>query len=313
MPKNRPLISIISVDYNQLAVTCEMLDSLRLLSYTNIEIIVVDNASKVDPTAHLQEHYPEAKVIRSEENLGFAGGNNLAIVESKGEYLFFVNNDTELTPNIIEPLLTLFDEIPTLGIVCPKICYHPSTNNSKVDLIQYMGSTEVSPYTARNKTLGEMEEDQQQYTGARPTAYAHGAAMMITRSAIEQVGLMPEDFFLYYEELDWCEQFKRAGYSIYVEPKAKIYHKESVSVGGNMSTLKTHYLTRNRILFMRRNKTAPQVFLFSLFLIFFTIPKNVFVYLLRGEFQLLKAFWKGIWWHVSNRSHLPSRKMVADF
>ena len=122
--------------------------------------------------------------------------------------------------------------------------------------------------------------------------------MMAPRKLIEKVGLMPEGFFLYYEELDWCELISRAGYEMYVVPKAKVFHKESISTG-KTSPLKTYYLTRNRILFMRRNRAPQQLLLFYLFLLFFTVPKNSILYLLRGEWNLLKAFFKGLLWHLN--------------
>lgn len=274
-----------------------MLDSIRRLKVQPMEVIVIDNASKSSPGEYLEANYPEVTFIQSDRNLGFSGGNNLGIAKAKGEYLYLVNNDTELLEESISPLLDLFDENPKLGIVSPLICYHPKQHNNKSDLIQYAGTTAVSPYTARNSTIGSQILDEGQFTTAVPTAYAHGAAMMIPSRVVAEVGNMPEQFFLYYEELDWCEQIRRAGYEIYVEPRARIYHKESVSVG-QMSTLKTFYLNRNRIFFMRRNKQGLRFIFFSLFLIFFTIPKNALVYLVKGQFDHLKAFLAAIWWNV---------------
>ena len=297
MADQYPLISIITVNFNQLTVTCEMLDSLQNLDYPNLEIIVVDNHSTTNPSKHLSQYYPNVKCIISRKNLGFAGGNNLGIAQAKGDYLFFVNNDTELTKGMLTPLLNLFAKVENLGVVCPKICYYPERDDVK-DIIQYMGATPVNNYTARNAIIGEREFDEGQYQGARPTPYAHGAAMMVSKRVIDKVGMMPEDFFLYYEELDWCEQIRRAGFEIYVEPQSKIYHKESISVG-KANPFKTYYLTRNRILFMRRNRTKAELALFTLFLVFVTIPKNVISYFVRGEFQHLQAFVKGVWWHVN--------------
>ena len=309
MPENRPKVSIISVNFNQLEVTCEMLDSIRALSFKDLEIIIVDNASSENPEAFLSKNYPEVKFIRSSKNLGFSGGNNLGIAASSGDYLYFVNNDTELIEEGIEQLIKLFGEVPKLGMVSPLICYHPSSHEHKLDLIQYAGTTPVNPYTARNKTIGEMELDSGQFTQAYPTPYAHGAAMMIPREMLEQVGDMPEEFFLYYEELDWCEQIRRAGYKVYVEPRSRIYHKESISVG-KMSTLKTFYLNRNRIFFMRRNKSNWELFIFSLFLCFFTIPKNVLMYLLKGQFDHLKAFIKAVSWNLARKDRVESRTFL---
>jgi GT2 family glycosyltransferase len=110
---------------------------------------------------------------------------------------------------------------------------------------------------------------------------------------------MDEMFFLYYEELDWSERIRKAGYEVYVDPNALVFHKESVSVG-KVSTLKTHYLNRNRILFMRRNKNLLQITLFYIFLAFATVPKNTIVFILKGQWDHLKAFYRAIYWNLTN-------------
>ncbi|MDZ7845886.1 MAG: hypothetical protein U5L96_03410 [Owenweeksia sp.] len=108
------------------------------------------------------------------------------------------------------------------------------------------------PSPIRNQTRGWMEEDKGQYDQIAPTAYIHGAAMMISKKVLEEVGPMYEDYFLYYEELDWSERIRKAGYELLYRGHAKVYHKESVSTGVN-SPLKLYYLNRNRLLFARRN------------------------------------------------------------
>jgi GT2 family glycosyltransferase len=295
----QPLVSIITVNYNQLGLTCELLDSIRRNSYKNVETFVVDNASRENPQQHLMQFYPEVKVIVSEENLGFAGGNNLAVRVAKGDFLFFINNDAELTDGCLEKLLTLFGNRPKLGIASPLLCYYNAQRGVEPDLIQYAGTTEVNSVTARNRTIGEKELDKGQYKIAKPSAYAHGAAMMVPKLVAGDVGWMANDFFLYYEELDWCARIKKAGYECWVEPNARVYHKESVTVGA-ASPLKTYYLNRNRIYFMRRNTGSIQLLLFSLFLIFFTIPKNLIRYALRGEWKHAKVFIQAVWWNIAD-------------
>jgi GT2 family glycosyltransferase len=292
-----PLVSIITVNYNQLDYTLQLLESLRHTRYRNLEVIVVDNASKQNPDSVIRERYPEAKVIVSSENLGFAGGNNLGINAATGKYLFFLNNDTEVDANTFDPLVRLFETIPDAGIASPKILYYNSG-----ETIQYVGCSNINPYTGRNKREGFREKDNGQYDTLRETDLAHGAAMMVPRSVIDKAGLMPELFFLYYEELDWCETIKNNGYKIYVVPAAKIYHKESMSVGKN-STLKTYYLTRNRLLFMRRNTSGLTKVSWVLFFIFFSIPKNSLSFVLKRETAHLKAFWKGFLWNISHNSN----------
>lgn len=298
-----PLVTIITVNYNQAAVTYELLDSIRRNSYSNTEVIVVDNGSRENPGPYIQEHYPEVWFIRSDENLGFSGGNNLGIIRATGSYVFLINNDAELTDGAIESMLALFEEVPRLGAVSPMLCYYNDHPKDQPDIIQYVGTTPVHSITARNKTLGELEPDRGQYTTPKPTAYAHGAAMMVPISVVREVGMMPEEFFLYYEELDWSAQIRRAGYEIYVQPNAKIIHKESISVG-KTSTLKTFYLNRNRILFMRRNKSTAQLLGFTLFLLGFTIPKNTIKFILKGEWDHLKVFYRAITWHLFNSAEI---------
>ncbi|ACU61171.1 glycosyltransferase family 2 protein [Chitinophaga pinensis] len=290
-----PLVSIVTVNYNTTAVTCELLHSINGNSYRNVEVIVVDNASKEDPTAALQAAYPAVKVIRSATNKGFAGGNNLGIVAATGEYIFLVNNDTEFTDGLIEGLQEVFQSHPDAGMVSPKFHYyfHKGT-------IEYAGYQSVDVFTGRNSMIGCKEADQGQYDQLSATNYAHGGGMMTTAAVLKEVGLMPEVYFLYYEEFDWCEQFKRKGYKIYYQYKSLIYHKESMSTGKN-SPLKTYYLTRNRILFMRRNVALPNRIIFLLYLTLFTIPKNTLQFLLKREKEHLKAFWKGIMWNVKHR------------
>lgn len=290
-----PLISIITINYNQLQYTCELLESLRRATYKNIEVIVVDNASKENPKPVINQRYPEANVIVSPVNLGFAGGNNLGIKAAKGKYLFFLNNDTEVDPGTFEPLIHLFETTPEAGIASPKILYHNSD-----ETIQYVGSSRINPYTGRNQREGFKQKDRGQYNTLRMTDLAHGAAMMVPRHVIEKAGLMPALFFLYYEELDWCETIKNLGYKVYVVPASKIYHKESMSVGKN-STLKTYYMTRNRLLFMRRHTYGTTKLSWILFFIFFSIPKNSLKYLINRETDHLKAFWKGFLWNITHR------------
>jgi GT2 family glycosyltransferase len=290
-----PLVSIITINYNQAKYTLELLESLTRSGYKNLEVIVVDNGSVEIPEHLIKGRFPETQVIVSATNLGFAGGNNLGISQAKGKYLFFLNNDCEIVENTIGPLVRLFETTADAGIASPKILYFDSP-----DTIQYVGCSGINPYTGRNFREGFREKDRGQYDQLRTTDLAHGAAMMVPRSIIEKVGVMPEVFFLYYEELDWCESIKKAGYQIYVVPESKVYHKESMSIGKG-STLKTYYMTRNRLLFMRRHTEGVKKFSWMLFFLLFSIPKNSIAFLVRNDTGHLKAFWKGFFWNLIHR------------
>lgn len=282
------LLSIITVNYNGLKDTCELMESLPL-NDESLEVIVVDNASKEDEATVIAQQFPQVKVIRSKQNLGFAGGNNLGIQAAKGKYLFFINNDTLLKPQTsdLRPLMNRLESSEKIGMVCPKIRF--SWGNQ---LIQYAGYTPLSPITLRNQSIGYGEEDHGQYDTPLPTPYAHGAAMMVKRKVIEKAGMMPECYFLYYEELDWSMMICRTGYEIWYEPACTIFHKESQATG-QLSPLKTYYITRNRLLFAQRNIKGWTRPLSYLYLIGIVAPKDILKYFFQGRFDLCKATVKG--------------------
>jgi GT2 family glycosyltransferase len=296
MTENQPLVSIVTLNYNGTAVTTEFLRSIKEQNtYLNIEVIVVDNASKDDPTEAVLAVYPSAKLIRNNSNLGFSGGNNVGIKAAKGDYLFIVNNDTEFTPGLIEGMLEVFQQYPDAGVVSPKFHYFFQKGT-----IEYAGYESVNTFTGRNGMIGCRQKDEGQYNDIKETNYAHGGGMMVSRNVLNDVGPLYEPFFLYYEEFDWCTQIRKKGYKIYYQPKSLIYHKESMTTGKE-SPLKTFYLTRNRILFMRRNAPPHGLLFFLTYFVCFTIPKNTAQYLIKKQPDHLKSFWKGILWHFNRK------------
>ena len=280
-------LSFITVNYNGLDDTCALIDSIPFND--EMEVIVVDNASLHDEAKVIAERYPSVRVIRSERNLGFAGGNNLGIKAAQGRYIYLINNDTELTSDShIEHLLSRLSSSRSVGMVCPKIRFAWGNH-----LIQFAGYTPLSPITLRNHAIGCGESDNGQYDTPHPTPYAHGAAMMVKREAVVAAGLMPECYFLYYEELDWSMMIRRAGYDIWYEPASTIYHKESRSTGQD-SPLKTYYLTRNRLLFAHRNMGGLRRHLAYIWLVCIAGVKNMVKHTLGGHPALAKATWRGI-------------------
>jgi GT2 family glycosyltransferase len=282
-------ISIITINYNGLANTCALIETIPFNDYP-LEVIVVDNASSEDEATLIEQRYPQVKVIRSKKNLGFAGGNNLGIKAALGKYLFFINNDTFFRPqdSNLQHLIDRLESDTKIGMVCPKIRFAWGTCP-----IQFAGYTPLSRITLRNKAIGFGEEDLGQYDNAHSTPYAHGAAMMVKREAIERAGLMPECYFLYYEELDWSMMIRRAGYDIWYEPTCTIYHKESQSTGQD-SALRTYFITRNRLLFAKRNQQGAAKFLTYIYLIALVASKDVLKQTFRGRLDLVQATFHGI-------------------
>jgi GT2 family glycosyltransferase len=300
----QPFVSIITVNYNGVKVTTELLESLSKVSYPCFEIIVVDNASHEFPDI-LKEKFPMITLIKSPVNTGFAGGNNLGFRAAKGKYFFLLNNDTEVDPGFLEPLVQKLEEDPLAGAVSSKVIFYNSGNT-----IQYAGGGHINPFTGRGGFIGTHEKDEFQYPTS-VTGHAHGAAMMVRREVIEKIGMMAELYFLYYEELDFCERIKKAGYSIWYIAESKVYHKESMTVGKE-NPLKVYYMTRNRILFLRRNSSKFSLYVFLLYFIFIAMPKNVFVYMLRRRTDLLRSFLKGFMWNIGNNDINENPSLILN-
>ncbi len=279
--------SIITVNYNGLEDTCALIDTIPFND--NLEVIVVDNGSQNSEADIISKRYPQVKVIKSEKNLGFAGGNNLGIQAAYGKYLFLINNDTLFKDFDIKKLIERLESSHDIAVVCPKIRFSWGTNP-----IQFAGYTPLSKLTVRNQAIGYGEEDKGQYNQAHSTPYAHGAAMMIKREAIDKVGLMPECYFLYYEEIDWSMMFTHAGYQIWYEPNCTIYHKESQTTGQD-SPLRTYYITRNRLLLVKRNYQGTDKIIAYLYLICIVASRDIIKRAITFHFDTLKATFKGLW------------------
>ena len=293
---SQPLVSIITVNYDQPEVTAAMLKSLTTLDYFNYEIIVVDNASPNRSSAYLKKDFPFIKHISCPVNLGFAGGNNVGLSYAKGEYIFFINNDTEVTATLLTELVNYLKDHAEAGIACPKIKYY-----YKPDTIQYAGAIGLHPLTSRSFDIGYLKKDDGEYDTNYKTDLPNGAAMMIPMRLIKKVGKMSELFFLYYEELDWAARFRKEGYTIDYVGSAEIFHKESVSTGKN-SSFKTFYLYRNRFLFIRRNYTGIRWLVASSFFVLVSSPVNILKHISKKESAHVKAIVKALQWNFLQKA-----------
>ena len=288
----KALVSIITVNYNGLRDTCEMIDSFRSReTYPRYEIIVVDNGSRLPEAEEIQERYrdnpvpggslsgspvsfPPVKVVRNINN-GFAGGNNAGLKAAAGDYLFFINNDTLIKEPVLDALVRrIKSDSPRNGGVSPMLKFA------------------ARPDTLRNTAIGFMQQDSPRFRIPRETASLHGAAMMVSRRALQDAGTMSEVYFLFYEELDWSAQLRKAGYRLWYEPAAVVYHKEGMTARRGSPT-REFYLSRARMLFARRNRRGTERRLSILYQLGVALPKSVAAALLRGRRDLAAAVLRG--------------------
>lgn len=290
------LTSIITVNFHQAAVTIDLLKSIaKSYSPNEVEVIIVDNGADKNMELVFHPYFENIKYIQSKENLGFAGGNNLGIQKAKGDYIFLLNNDTEIPAGCIQTLIAELEANPKIGLLSPLLLYF-----DQPDLVQYAGFTPMNYLVARNAYIGQFEKNLGQFDGkSYETGFCHGAAVICSKADLQKAGLMDETYFLYYEELDWCEKFKRISKEIWFTGKTHVYHKESISVG-KASPLKIYFNTRNRMLFIRKNTGWLNTLFFSLYFTLVACPKAVAKYLLKGENKLAKWTLKGLWWNYTH-------------
>lgn len=291
---NWPLVSFITVNYNQSKVTCELLESLRSCTYPAFEVIVVDNGSPSDNPDIITEKYPETILIKTGKNLGFAGGNNAALSVAKGKYLLFINNDTEVEPGFLQPMVELLEGNPEIGMVSPRIQFFHTPG-----VLQFAGFTPFSKITLRNFAIGFGQKDVGQYLDVRETASIFGAVMLVPRKVLDEVGPMDDIYFLYYEEHDWAARIKKAGYKIFYDGRSLVLHKESISTVKE-SPFQIYYLHRGRVLFLRRNIFGISKLLSLLYHYTVVLTVNTMRFLLKGRADLAKAFIKAMYWNLVN-------------
>lgn len=300
------LVSIITVNYNGWRDTCAMIDALWRHETYPYEVIVIDNASAGDDVEQIENYlnknrashpsaaasaqslrpFPHVNLIRSSKNLGFAGGNNLGLPVAKGEYLFFLNNDTEIAGPVLEVMVNRFLADPQIGALSPRIELTHTPG-----LVQYAGDWRLTPITLRNRCPDAHLPNRDRIS--REVEVVHGAAMMLRRDVVDRIGPMYEGYFLFYEEFDWSYAVLAAGYKVWFEAAATIYHKEGKSIGLR-SPLRERYLVHSRLLFAKRWVRKPYLWLTILYL---TIPvtlRNILTYAKKNRWDLVKATIQGL-------------------
>jgi GT2 family glycosyltransferase len=284
----KPTLSIITVNYNSAKETMDFLKSIcgNPLS-TAVEVIVVDNSQTKGLRKDLWKIESTIKYVGAEGNLGYAGGMNLGMKHASGDYLFLVNNDTTVDVSQLLNLVAQYRQSGEYGILCPVI---KNEDNS----VQYAGYTMLNPFTARNKTITKVDYGKD----ITETAYPHGAAMLISRENLDRVGYLSEEYFLYYEEIDWGQRVRNQGLKIGVFNKCHITHAESGSVN-KVSQCKLYFTTRNRILFARNHFHKAGQFFFTIYMLMISIPKGLKL-LINHNFESLQTFFAAYKWHLFN-------------
>ena len=242
-------VAVVVLTWNGREDTLACLRSLRAVEHEPLSVLVVDNGS-IDGTAEaVGREFPSVDVLRSQENLGFAEGNNVGIrraLAAEADYVLVLNNDVEVEPRFIGPLVAAARERPDAGALCPKILVF-----ERRDRIWFAGAS-FDARRGRGRHVRYGEPDDPAEKGVTPTDRACGAAMLVPARVFEQVGLFDPDLFLYVEDVDWSLRAANAGRRHYVVPESRIYHRVSVSAGGEDMPTPLYYGTRNMLVVCER-------------------------------------------------------------
>jgi GT2 family glycosyltransferase len=225
------------------AVAC--LESVDALDWDEITTILVDNGSTDGVGDVIRERFPHVRVIRSERNLGFAGGNNVglrAAQDAGADYVLMLNQDTLIDRGAVRELVSVAESRPDAGALCPLIYYMDPP-----DLIWFAGAR-FDPRRGHNgRHIGYQEQDRGQYDGVRETGRATGAAIFVPTRVLDEVGPLDERLFLHVEDVEWSLRMRAAGYRVLMVPSARVWHHVSVASGGEHSPVSAYYVTRNTL------------------------------------------------------------------
>jgi GT2 family glycosyltransferase len=246
---NEPLIYIVLLNYNSYNDTIECVESLKKIEYKNYKIIIVDNKSTNDSERILSETVGmNCKVIQSGFNGGFASGNNIGIeyaIKNNAQYVLLLNNDTLVESDFLGKMVETFNIDDKIGIVGNQINYFSEKNKI------WFGGGQIKwdRFSGAHQNYGKIDIGDKR---VREIDFMTGCCMLIKAEIFQNVGLLPDEYFLYLEDLDFCIAVADKGYKIMYNPNSKIYHKVSAATGGEESAFSVKWGNRNRIILMNK-------------------------------------------------------------
>jgi GT2 family glycosyltransferase len=243
-----PLVVSVILNTNRRVDTLECLDSLRRNSYPNQKVIVLDNHSTDGSISAIREAHPGVQIIELKENLGYAGNNNVGIeaaLQQGAAWVFVLNEDVILDSECIRELVAIGEQDGQIGVLGPLVYHH-----DEPQIIQSAGGI-LGKYW-QSIHLGKDEPDRGQFRVPRSVEWISGCAILVRRAAIEQAGVLDKDYFIYWEETEWCIRIGRAGWKITNVPQARAWHK-GVTRDYQPKPAFTYYGTRNHLFTLRKH------------------------------------------------------------
>lgn len=242
-------VCIVILNWNGFKDTIKCLESCGELNYSNFRTLVVDNGSADGSEKIIREHFPDIPFIQTGKNLGFAGGNNVGIrhaLEQGADYIWILNNDTVVDKTCLDFMIRAAEADPGIGMVGNKIYYHRNHGT-----IWYAGGTVDLEKGGLTHHIGKDCKDDGSFDMPGPTGYVTGCSVLVKKETVQDIGLLDENYFLYFEDVDWSLKARQKGWKLFYEPKAKLWHREGARREKNYSDKFIYYSIRNRLYLMK--------------------------------------------------------------
>jgi len=294
MPLDTPLVYAIVLNWNQPKDTVCCLTSLAKQTYHALQLVVVDNGSTDDSITIISTAFPDAVLLKNPTNLGFAAGMNTGIryaLQANADCVFILNNDTVLAPETVSQLVRYIRQ--DVGLVAPIIYY-----DSDPQRIWSLGGR-INPWTLEVNHYARNIIDQGKFPPYISQDFVPGCAMLLSRTALERVGLFDEQFFMYYEDSDLCVRIRDERFKILSVTTAHMWHKVAVSSGGSDSPNERYWMARSGLRFFVKHARwyqVPNIFIWRLA----SALRTTWRLLYAGKKAALKAYWKGLWQGVQD-------------
>jgi GT2 family glycosyltransferase len=309
---NKPLVSIIILNYNAGQLLLDCVNSIKKSNYDNFEIIIVDNMSNDQSHKKCKSKFPEVKLIENMKNFGYCEGNNIGIREAKGDFIVILNPDTIVEYDWIKELIFAHEKLGE-GLYQPKIL---SLNKKQV--LQSTGN--MIHVFGFGFAKGKGREDEEVDEEIKKIGYASGTCLFTSRSVLDKVGLLDSFLFLYHDDLDLGWRASQIGINSYYVPKSKIYHVESYSL--KWSAKKFYWLERNRkycLLTHYSKNTYAKMYsslcLVDLFVWFFYISKGFLGAKIKAELDIRRnrRFIETKYQELEEKKIIPDEKLIQEF
>jgi GT2 family glycosyltransferase len=290
-----PSVAIIVLNWNGLEDTIRCVESLRTISYTNRQIVLVDNGSEGDDVSVLRERFGAlVRIIENDRNYGFAEGNNIgiryALENLDPDYLLLLNNDTALAPDFLTALVDAAEKDARIGVIGPHVYdyYRPA-------ILRRNGAGErFDWWRGRGFPVSSGRPDDRN-SDMHEADCIEGSCMLARRSVVERVGILDPEYFAYWEETDWCFRMRNQGYRVCVARNSRIWHRAQPF---SKNTRKLYYFLSNNILFMRRNADRKHFLVFLAYFFFVTLPLYCFKPFLRHPLGTAGALTRAVLWNI---------------